>query len=176
MRRMTGMLVVMVLVATVGQVSAGKIGFVDAERAVMQVQEGQVKARDLQAWAEPQQQKVEAAAAQVAEIRQQIAQQRSVASPETLDRLGRDELDARRAFEDAKRDFERNLSAKQDKFFADVAVKVGRVASDYGKANGFDVIFVLKAQPIIYLSEESNLTDTIIRLYDQRFPVSGSSN
>ncbi|MCK5378396.1 MAG: OmpH family outer membrane protein [Acidobacteria bacterium] len=170
MRQMTGMLVAMMMVAAVGPASAGKIGFVDAERAVMEVQEGQAKAMQLEAWAQPQQKKVEAAAARVAEIRQQIAQQRSVASPETLDRLGREELDARRVFEDAKRNFERDLSAKQDEFLAEVAVKVGRVASDYGKANGFDAILVLKAQPIIYLSEEANLTDTIIRLYNERFP------
>ncbi len=170
MRQMTGMLVAMMMVAAVGPASAGKIGFVDAERAVMEVQEGQAKARQLEAWAQPQQKKVEAAAARVAEIRQQIAQQRSVASPETLDRLGREELDARRAFEDAKRNFERDLSAKQDEFLAEVAVKVGRVASDYGKANEFDAILVLKAQPIIYLSEEADLTDTIIRLYNERFP------
>ena len=80
-------------------------------------------------------------------------------------------MDARRAFEDAKRNFERDLTAKQDEFLGEVAVKVGKVASDYGKANDYDAILVLQAQPIIYLAEESNLTETIIRLYDQRFPV-----
>jgi len=170
MRRMTGIFVVMVLVAAVGPASAGKVGFVDAEQAVMQVQEGQAKVKELEAWAKPQQQKVEAAAALVADIRQQINKQRSIASPETLERLGRDELDARRSFEDAKRNFERDLSAKQEEFFAEIAIKVGRVASDYGKANGFDAIFVLKAQPIIYLSEEADLTETVIRLYNERFP------
>ncbi len=170
MRRNICILVVMLMVAAVGPASAGKIGFVDAERAVMQVDEGQVKAKQLEAWAQPEQKKVEDAAARVAEIRQEIARQRSVGSKETLDRLGRNELDARRVFEDAKRNFERDLSTKQDEFFAGVAVKLGRVASDYGKANGYDAILVLKAQPIIYLSDEANLTDIVIRLYNQRFP------
>ena len=170
MRRMTGMFVVIMLVAAAGPALAGKIGFVDAERAVTQVKEGQAKVKELESWAVPQQKKVEAAAALVADIRQQIAKQQSIASPETLDRLRREELDARRTFEDGKRNFERDLSAKQDEFLAEVAIKVGKVASDYGKANGFDAILVLKAQPIIYLSEDANLTDTIIRLYNERFP------
>ena len=171
MRRNIGILVIMLMAVAVGPASAGKIGFVDAERAVMQVEEGQSKVKQLEAWAQPQQKRVEDAAARVAEIRQEITRQRSVGSKETLDRLGRDELDARRLFEDAKRNFERDLSAKQDEFFAEVALKVGRVASDYGKANGFDAILVLKAQPIIYISDEANLTDLVIRLYNQRFPV-----
>lgn len=162
----------MALVVVVGTAEAGKIGFVDAERAVMQVQEGKVKVKELDAWAKSGRQAVETSAARVAELRQQIAKQRSIASPETLERLGREELDARRSFEDAKRNFERDLSTKQDEFFADIAVKVGRVASDYGKANGYDAILVLTAQPIIYLSEDADLTDTVIRLYNERFPGS----
>lgn len=172
MRRITGILVMMVLVAAIGTADAGKIGFVDAERAVMQVREGQVKVKELDSWAENERKAVEASAVHVTELRQQIAKQRSIASPETLERLGREELDARRSFEDAKRDFERNLSAKQDEFFADIAVKVGRVASDYGEANGYDAILVLKAQPIIYLSKDADLTDIVIRIYNERFPGS----
>ncbi len=171
MRRMTGILVVMALVAAVGPVSAGKLGFVDAEKVVMQVREGQAKVKEMAAWAEGQQKIVEAAAAVVTDIRQQIAQQRSIASPETLERLGRDELNARRTFEDAKRNFEREVSAKQEEYLAEVAVKVGTVASDYGKANGFDAILVLKGQPIIYVAEEADLTEIVIRLYNQRFPL-----
>lgn len=150
---------------------AGKIGFVDAEAAVKRVREGQKQMEALEAWSKTEQAKVEAAAKRVTELRQEITRQREVASKETLDRLNRDELEARRAFEDAKRSFEREVDAKQNEFLGDVAVKVGRVASEYAEANGYDAIFVLDAQPLIYVSDESNLTDTIVRLYDQRFPA-----
>lgn len=170
MRRIV-LLLVVALMAVAGPAAAGKIGFVDAERAVVEVKEGLAKIKALEAWAKPQQQAIEAASSRVNEIRQQIAQQRPVASPETLERLGRDEVEARRIVEDAKRNFERDLSTKQEQFLGDVAVKVGTVASEFGKANGYDAIMVIKAQPIIYLAEEADLTDTIIRLYDQRFPV-----
>jgi len=30
---------------------------------------------------------------------------------------------------------------------------------------------VLTAQPLIYVSDAADLTDTVIRLYDQRFPT-----
>jgi Skp family chaperone for outer membrane proteins len=170
MRRMIGLVVVILLVVA-GPVWAGKIGFVDAEKAVMQVQEGQARVKELEAWAEVEQNKIEEAANRVNEIRQQIVKEQSVASQDTVDRLKRDELEARRAFEDAKRIFERDLGTKRDAALGEVAVKVGKVASDYGKANGYDAIFILTAQPIIYLSEESNLTEIVVRLYDERFPA-----
>lgn len=170
MRRLTALFVGVVLMVG-GSATAGKIGFVDAERAVFQVGEGQAKVKEFEAWAEPQQKAVEAAAKRVAEIRTQIQQQRSVASPETQERLGREELEARRRFEDAKRNFERDREAKKEQLFGEVAVKVGQVASEYAAANEYDAVFVLGAQPLVYISDTADLTEIVIRLYDERFPV-----
>jgi outer membrane protein len=149
---------------------AGKIGFVDAERAVVEVDEGRAKLAELDEWARPRQERIEQLGTRVAELRQEIAQKTAVASEEAIQALQQDELRARRDFEDARRDFERELDAKQNEFLADVAVKVGTVASDYGKANDFDAIFVLKAQPLIYVRDTADITDTVIRLYNDRFP------
>jgi outer membrane protein len=149
---------------------AGKIGFVDAERAVASVHEGQEKLKELEAWAAPEQRRVEALANQVNELREKINQQRAVASQQAMQDLQNQERQALRAYEDARRKFERDLEAKQTEFLSDVAVKVGTVASDYGRDNDYDAIFVLKAQPLVYVRESADLTDTIIKLYDQRFP------
>jgi len=135
------------------------------------VEEGKVQIGQLEDWATPERAKVERLAQRVNELREQIDSQRRVATPEILGQLEQDELRARRAFEDARREFERQLEQKQNEFLSDVAVKVGRVASDYAKANDFDAVFVLTAQPLVYISESADLTDTVIRLYNERFPA-----
>ncbi len=154
-----------------GTAIAGKIGFVDAERAVATVDEGRAQIKQLEDWATPEREKVERLAQRVTELREQIDAQSRVASPEILGQLEQDEIRARRAFDDARREFEQQLEQKQNEFLADVAVKVGRVASDYAKANDFDAVFVLTAQPLVYISESADLTDTVIRLYNERFPA-----
>ena len=53
----------------------------------------------------------------------------------------------------------------------DAATKIGTVASDYGKANDFDAIFMLNTQPLVYVRDAADVTDTVIRLYDERFPL-----
>lgn len=148
---------------------AGKIGFVDAERAVTTVDEGRAKLAELEAWAGPERERVQSLGNRVNEIRQRINQQRSIASPEALSQLEQEELQARRAFEDSRREFERNLDRKQNEFLSDVAVKVGKVASDYGKANDYDAIFVLKAQPLVYVADSADLTDLVISMYNEQF-------
>lgn len=172
MRRARNGTVLATLLLVAAPVLGGSIGFVDAERAVASVKEGQAKLRELEAWAEPERQRVTALQTKVNDLRQQINQQSAVAAEEALQELRERELSARREFEDARREFQRQLEAKQNEFLADVAMKVGTVASEYGKANGFDAIFVLNAQPLVYVSESADLTDTVIKLYDERFPYS----
>ena len=94
-----------------------------------------------------------------------------MAADDVLRELDNRAREAARRFEDERRSFQRELEQKQEEFLADVAVKVGAVASDYGRANDFDAIFVLNAQPLIYVADAADLTETVIRLYDERFPV-----
>lgn len=154
--------------------AAGTIGFVDAERVVATVEEGKAKLRELEAWATPERQQLEQLSARVNEVRQQIAAQSRTASPDVVERLRNEELAARRAFEDAKRDFDRRLEKRQSDFVAEIVTKIGTVADDYAEANDVDAIFVLRPQLLIYLSETVDLTDEIIQRYNERFPVGSS--
>jgi Skp family chaperone for outer membrane proteins len=173
MRRLKNVAMLATLMLVTAPALAGSIGFVDAERAVASVKEGQAKLSEFEAWAEPERQRVEALGARVNDLRQQINQQSAVAAEDALQEMRERELSARREYEDAGRAFQRQLEIKQNEFLGAVAVKVGTVASEYGEANGFDAIFVLNAQPLVYVSESADLTDTIIKLYDERFPLSG---
>jgi len=171
MKRRVLLVLLVVSIVAGGPLFAGKIGFVDARRAVSEVDEGQVKLKQLDGWAGPQREELLELSARLGEIQGQVAKQSAVGSEESIVRLRDEETRLRRAFEDKKLKFDRELNAKTDEFLADVAVKVGTVASDYGKANGFDAIFMKNAQPLIYISDQSELTDTVIRLYNVRFPV-----
>ena len=91
--------------------------------------------------------------------------------PEVVAKLEQDLQTAGRRFEDSGRSFNRELEAKQSELLGEVAQRVGQVASDYAKANDYDAIFVLNAQPMIYVSEAADLTDVVIGLYDEQFPV-----
>jgi Skp family chaperone for outer membrane proteins len=159
------------VVLTAVPAMAGRIGFLDAEKAVSMVKQGQAQFRLLEAWATPRQQEVNRLRDRAVELTNQLASQRNVASAEVVAQLERQVLDARRAFEDAGRNYERDLDAKQNELLGEVALRIGQVASEYGRANDFDAIFMLKAQPLAYISEAADVTDTVIRLYDEKYPV-----
>jgi Skp family chaperone for outer membrane proteins len=150
---------------------AGNVGFLDAERAVASVEEGQRQLQALEAWANPKRQELQTMQNRVAELTQQLNTQRTIASAEAIGELESELLQSRRAFEDAGRAFNRDLESKQNEFLAQVATRVGSVASEYAEANGLDAVFVLNAQPLVYVAEGADITDIVIQVYDEKYPI-----
>lgn len=150
---------------------AGTVGFLDTERAIQGVAEGRRQLAILDAWANQKSDEVEALRDRVTALGRQLEEQRPVASEETIARLERDLLQAQRDLEDAGRTLRRDFEAKQRELLAEVAVRVRTVASEYGASKGFEAIFALDAQPLIYIADSAVITDAVIRLYDERYPV-----
>ena len=151
--------------------SAGKIGFLDTESVIRSVQEGQRQLAVLDEWGNRKSDEIEAVRDRVIALGRQLEEQRPVASPEAIEQLEKDLLQAQRNLEDAGRELRRELEAKQRELLAEVAIRVRIVATDYGNTNGFDAIFTLDAQPLVFIADSAIVTDEVIRLYDQRYPV-----
>ena len=96
MRAICGWMVSILVLVMAGPATAGKIGFVDAERAVVTVDEGAAKVRELEAWAVPERERVEQLGNRVNELRQQIAAKSRVASEETVRDLEAQEVEPQR--------------------------------------------------------------------------------
>ena len=52
-----------------------------------------------------------------------------------------------------------------------VATRVRDLAGEYASSNGFDAIFMLESQPLVYIANSAIITDAVIKLYDERFPI-----
>ena len=151
--------------------SAGKVGFMDTEGAIRGVQEGRRQLAVLDAWANRKSDEVEALRDRAAALGRQLEEQRPVASEEAIAKLEAELLQAQRDLEDAGRTLRRDFDAKQRELLAEVAVRVRTVASEYGTANGFDAIFAIDAQPLVYIADSAVITDEVIRIYDERYPL-----
>ncbi len=171
MRMVVRWVLVMVAVLTAAPVMAGKIGFLDVERAVSSVKQGQAQIKALEEWAKPRREQVDQLRARAVELTNQVAAQRNVAAPDVISQLEGEVVAARRAFEDAGRNFNRDAEAKQNELLGDVALRLGEVASEYGKGNDFDAIFTLDAQPLVFVADGADVTDAVIRLFDERYPA-----
>ena len=150
---------------------AGNVGFLDTERAIKTVKEGQRQYQALDAWANQRADEVEAMQERVAELAQQLNAQRAVASPDAVAQLENDLLQAQRNLEDAGRALQRDFDVAQREFLAQVATRVREVASEYAAANDFAAIFMFESQPLVYVADSALITNAVIQLYNKKYPV-----
>jgi Skp family chaperone for outer membrane proteins len=150
---------------------AGNIGFLDSERAIKTVKEGQRQLQILDQWAGQRSDEVEEMQNRVAELKRQLNAQRTISPPDVIRQLEDQLLQAERAFEDAGRALQREFEAKQRELLAQVATRVRDIAGEYASANGFDAILLLETQPLVYVTSSAIITDAVIQLYDERYPV-----
>lgn len=165
-----GLTIALVVLAAV-PAFAGRVGVLDAQRAVATVDQGKQQFEALEAWAKPRQDELQRLQEQVVELTNQLNQQRAVATGDAVRELENQLRQAQRALEDATRNYNRDAEAKQREMLAEVATRVGQVASEYAEANDFDVVLIFDAQPLVYLRESADITDTVIRLYNEQYPI-----
>jgi Skp family chaperone for outer membrane proteins len=151
--------------------AAGKVGFLDTERAIKTVKEGQRQYQALDAWGNKRSDEVEAMQDRVAELAQQLNAQRAVASSGSIGQLEKELLQAQRDLEDAGRALQRDFDVAQREFLAQVATRVREVASEYAAANDFDAVFMFESQPLVYVADSALITNAVIRLYNEKYPV-----
>jgi Skp family chaperone for outer membrane proteins len=171
MKNFVRWILTLVVVCVAVPAAAGKIGFLDTERAVKTVKEGQRQMQVLDAWSNQRTDQVESLRDRVNEIAEQINAQRTIASDEVLTNLENEFLQAKRSFEDAGRALQRDFEAKQEELFAQVATRVRDLAGEYAKANGFDAVLMFETVPLVYVNESVIITDAVIQLYNERYPV-----
>lgn len=150
---------------------AGNLAFLDAERAVVTVQEGKSQLKTLEGWARPRQASLERLQARVQELSDRYNQQRIALSAEALGQLERELVQAQRELEDETRIFNREVTLRREKILGEIAAKIGTLAGEYAETKGIDAVFLLGAQPIAYYAASLDITDAIIALYDERYPV-----
>ena len=161
----------LVVALTAIPVVAGNIGFLDTERAIQTVKEGKRQLQLLDEWSTQKATEVEKLQNRVAEITQQLNAQRTVASADVIRQLEEELLLAQRNYEDAGRALQRDFEAKQRELLALVATRVRDIAGEYASSNGFDAIFMLESQPLVFIANSAVITDAVIQLYDERFPI-----
>jgi outer membrane protein len=147
-----------------------KIVFVDVERAVATIDEGRARLKELEEWARPRQQELARQAKELDDLQAEAASKQGVANQEALAQLNRTFTSRKRDFEDNQRVAKRDFDEKQNAVLRDVGGKLQDVIAKYSDQNKFTAVFIIRPNELAYLANSADITDTIIKLYNQRFP------
>jgi outer membrane protein len=160
-----------------GSASTGKVGVINARQAIVSTAEGKQASAELQSQFAPRTGDLENIGKQISDLRQRLDAGQKTLSDEEKVRLQK-QIDLLTRQGQRKQDeYQEDVNAAQ----ADVIDRIGRKMIDvlerYGRENGYVTILDTSAQqsPVLYFSNQIDVTQDIVRLYDQAYPVKGGT-
>jgi outer membrane protein len=160
-----------------GSAVSGKIGVVDVRQAIVATGEGKQASAELQSQFAARQSELEALNKQIADIRQRLSANGDKLSQDEGARLQRQGEVLTRQLQRKQDEYQEDVNAAQ----ADVVDRIGRKMIDvldrYSRENGYVIVFDSSAQnsPVLYKSTQIDVTQDIVRLYDQAYPAKGGT-
>jgi outer membrane protein len=148
-----------------------KIAFVYVQKALASTEEGKVRLKELDDWARPRQEQLAKLDKEVNDLKSQILSKQGVASDEQLSELNRQLVVKQREFEDRQRDGKRDFDQKQQTVLRELGGKLQQIITEYAEKNHYTAVFIFKPDDLAYLADSADITGTIIKLYDQKYPL-----
>lgn len=159
-----------------GSASAGKIGVINVRQAIASTAEGKQAGAELQSQFAPRQNELEGLNKQINDLRQRIEAGQGKLNQDEATRLQREGETRARQLQRKQDEYQEDVNAAQSEVFDRVGRKMIDVLDRYARENGYVAILDSSAQntPILFASTNIDVTQDIVRLYDQAYPVKGA--
>ncbi|HZP34730.1 MAG TPA: OmpH family outer membrane protein [Candidatus Acidoferrales bacterium] len=155
-----------------------KIGILNVRQAIVTTGEGKQASAQLQTQFAAQQSDLQNMQKQINDLQNRISNSHGTLSDDEQARLQRQGELLTRQFQRKQDDLNEAVNAAQSDVIDNIGRKMLDVLDRYARENGFTAVFDTSAQgsPVVYASSQIDITQEIIRLYDQAYPVKVSSN
>jgi outer membrane protein len=157
--------------------AAEKLGVLSVRQAIVNTAEGKQASAELQSQFAARQSELENMNKQINDIRQRLQTGGDKLSQEEQTRLQRQGEALAKQLQRKQEDYQEDVNAAQQDVIDRIGRKMMDVLDRYSRENGYTAVFDTSAQtsPIIFASNKVDLTQDIIKLYDQAYPVKASA-
>ncbi|MGA9144391.1 MAG: OmpH family outer membrane protein [Candidatus Acidiferrales bacterium] len=150
-----------------------RVGVINVQVAITSTSEGKQAAAELQSQFAPRQSELDGLRRQIEDIQTRLRTGSSTLSDDEKARLSREAEQLTRTFQRKQQDSQDDFNEAQREVVDRIGRKMIDVLDKYSKENGYGVIFDTSAQntPVVYAANQIDVTQEIIRLFDQNYPV-----
>lgn len=150
-----------------------KIAILNVRQAIVTTAEGKQASAQLQSQFSSQQNDLQNMQKQITDLQNRIANSHGTLSDDEQSRLQRQGELLTRQFQRKQDDLNEAVNAAQSDVIDNIGRKMLDVLDRYARENGYTAVFDTSAQgsPVVYGSSQIDITNEIVRLYDQAYPI-----
>jgi outer membrane protein len=157
--------------------SATKSGVIDVQVAITSTAEGKQAAAELQSQFAPRQTELTNMQKQMEDIQTRLRTGQTTLSDDEKARLGREGEQLQRTYQRRSQDAQDDFNEAQREIVDRIGRRMIDVLNKYSRDNGYSIILDRSGQasPVIFAANSIDVTQEIIRLFDQSYPVKAST-
>jgi outer membrane protein len=157
--------------------ATAKIGVVNMQEIIAGTAEGKQAAAQLQSQFAPRQTELQKIQQQDEDDQTRLRTGQSTLSDDEKARLSREIDQLGRTLQRKQQEDQDDLTTAQQDVVDGIGRKVIDILGKYAKENGYAVVFDTSSQqtPVVYAAPQNDVTQDIVRIYDQTYPVKAAS-
>jgi outer membrane protein len=182
MRLAVSALAVLLTMSAVWAQSSGagaptKVGVINVQVAITSTAEGKQAAAELQSKFAPRQSELDNMRKNIDDMQTRLRTGQTTLSDDEKARLAREGDQTTRAYQRKQQEAQDDFNDEQQEVVNRIGRKMMAILDKYSKENAYAIIFDTSAQqtPVVYAANQIDVTQEIIRLYDQGNPVKGGA-
>ncbi len=150
-----------------------KVGVINVQAAVTSTAEGKQAAAELQSQFAPRQAELDNLRKQIDDVQTRLRTGQTTLSDDEKARLAREGDQLTRSYQRKQQEAQDDFNDAQQEVVNRIGGKMMTILDKYSRENGYAVVFDTSAQqsPVIYASNQVDVTQDIVRLYDESNPV-----
>jgi outer membrane protein len=154
-----------------------KVGVINIQAAIASTAEGKQAAAELQSRFAPRTTELENIRKEIEDLQTRLRTGQTTLSDAEKARLSRRGDQLTRTFQRKQQDFQDDTNEAQQDVVGQIGRKLIGVMDKYSKDHGYSIILDTSSQqtPVLYAANQVDITQDIIRLYDQNYPVKSAA-
>lgn len=160
-----------------GAAAPSKVGVINVQIAITSTAEGKQAAAEMQSQFAPRQSELDNLRKEIEDMQTRLRTGSNTLSDEERARLAAQGEQKSRIYQRKQQESQDDFNEAQREIVDKIGRKMVTILDKYSAENGYAIIFDTSAQstPVIYAANQIDVTQEIVRLYDQNYPVKGGS-
>ncbi len=171
MKRLMMLAVMMVVIAVGSAMDAeAKFGYIDMQRALNTSDSGKEAKDQLQVKLKKYQEQINAKQEELQKLKTDLEKQGVALSETARAAKEKDYQQKLKDFQRFTKDAEEDLQARDAEFTKKIVESMDKIVQEYGKKNGFTIIFDARGAGMLYADQTVDLTEEIIKAFNATKP------
>lgn len=144
-----------------------RVAVINVQRVLLESNQGKAAREKLEKVATQKQERAQAMRTELENLEKEISTKRLSLSPEKLEEMTKSYDEKKIALQRFAQDADRELKTEEQKTLIDLEKSIRPVIDQIGKEMGFALIFNKLESGLVYASDAVEITDTVIKRYNE---------